>query len=341
MKNLILVIGRSGAGKDTLVRYVQSQIASSAVPSYTDRPIRPTETEGVEHTFLTKEGFDDIMKTEHALAYTQIGETGYRYCTTVEQIDKLPNDTIFYVIDPQGYYFCKKNADKFNLKVIYVTAPEELRKERAIKRNGDTETYLKRCADEDAQFAVFEKNREWDALVENDDTLEEVQTTMLDIVKDMIKTNIEKRTVESVGYYAVITSKYTTAGDTLYFWHTNFARRGIPSDYGWSSRPSDKTVDDSLENLQYFLNNTLALDIDRGDWDEDEIPHIEIRKISTQKIITEVDEPTTETVSMDKITEIGEEEYGWNGKEPYNVCPRCGEDGWQGSNCPNCGYDLH
>ena len=199
MKNLILVIGRSGAGKDTLVRYVQSQITSSAVPSYTDRPIRPTETEGVEHTFLTKEGFDDIMKTEHALAYTQIGETGYRYCTTVEQIDKLPNDTIFYVIDPQGYYFCKKNADKFNLKVIYVTAPEELRKERAIKRNGDTETYLKRCADEDAQFAEFEKNREWDALVENDDTLEEVQKTMLDIVQNLLPQ--KTTTVSDVGYY--------------------------------------------------------------------------------------------------------------------------------------------
>ena len=46
MKNLILVIGRSGSGKDTLVRYATNALKDFhkivSVPSYTDRPIRPT-----------------------------------------------------------------------------------------------------------------------------------------------------------------------------------------------------------------------------------------------------------------------------------------------------------
>jgi guanylate kinase len=74
MKNLILVIGRSGSGKDTLVRYATNALKDFhkivSVPSYTDRLIRPTETGGVEHTLLTKEQVDELLEKETMFAYT-------------------------------------------------------------------------------------------------------------------------------------------------------------------------------------------------------------------------------------------------------------------------------
>ena len=176
MKNLILVIGRSGSGKDTLVRAAQKRFDASSIPSYTDRPIRSTETEGLEHTFLTPEQFDEMMKSEHVLAYTKIGETGYRYCTTVEQINRIKSDIVFYIIDPKGYYYCREAADKLNMKVIYVYAPPSTRKARADKRNGNSvATWDKREIDERDQFDHFENEQPplWDAIVYNEGSIEE------------------------------------------------------------------------------------------------------------------------------------------------------------------------
>lgn len=161
-------------------------------------------------------------------------------------------------------------------------------------------------------------------------------------------------------YYAVLPAeKNDETHETLYFWRRNTTRRGIPSDYGWSPLEGDQTLD-SWSDLKEKLENTIALDMDNGDCDEDFASKIEIHRIVTitetekeesvedgkkttvsKTVTTEKDELTDLKLSVDNINEIGEEKYGWNGKEPYNICPKCGEDGWQGSNCPNCGYDLH
>ena len=168
MKTLILVVGRSGAGKDTLVRYAQKQMNFPSVPSYTDRPIRQTERNGREHTFLTAEGFDNVMQTEHVFAYTKIGVTGFRYCATTEMIDRNDSDVILYIIDPNGVKYVEDNfADKYKIVVVYVYADKKLRKERADKRNHDDSAWVKRNLDEDAQFTEFERNVNFDKWVEN------------------------------------------------------------------------------------------------------------------------------------------------------------------------------
>lgn len=175
MKNLILVIGRSGAGKDTLVKAAIEILKDShkivSVPSYTDRPMRPSETDGVEHIFLTKAQFDEVLWRENIFAYTKIGETGYRYCTSVELLERLDGDTIFYIIDPNGYYDCLDFKDTFKMKVVYVKADDNLREHRANKRNGDSSTWKKRSEDEDEQFTHFEELAPWDACICNDGNL--------------------------------------------------------------------------------------------------------------------------------------------------------------------------
>lgn len=109
MKNLILVIGRSGAGKDTLVRHATEVLKYShkivSVPSYTDRPIRSTETDGVEHTFLTTAQFDELLVRETIFAYTKIGETGYRYCSIVEMLERLDGTATDNRIFTNNYRF--------------------------------------------------------------------------------------------------------------------------------------------------------------------------------------------------------------------------------------------
>ena len=190
MKNLVLVIGRSGSGKDTLVRYAANKLKDFhkivSVPSYTDRPIRPTETQGVEHTFLTGEEFDDVLKHETIFAYTKIGKTGYRYCSTVEMLERLDGDTIFYVIDPNGYDYCSNFKDRFNMKVVYIKTSGNIREQRANVRNGDNFTWKKRSADEDEQFTRFEELAPWDACISNDGALATAENAFVHAISDFL-----------------------------------------------------------------------------------------------------------------------------------------------------------
>ena len=93
--------------------------------------------------------------------------------------------------------------------------------------------------------------------------------------------------IEREFYYAMLPASGNESGTgDLYFWFSNTASRGIPSDYGWSTRPEDvKHGYASKETLLEFLNNTLALDIDRGTWSMDEATAVQIFKV-TEKVVT-------------------------------------------------------
>ena len=49
MKKLCCIIGMSCSGKDSLVRAVERELGLQPVVSYTTRPRRDNETDGVEH----------------------------------------------------------------------------------------------------------------------------------------------------------------------------------------------------------------------------------------------------------------------------------------------------
>ena len=73
MKRLYLIIGETGAGKDTVVDAVCKKTGFKKVVSYSDAPIRPDQKDGIDHIFVTPEEFDRIMATCQTIAYTKIG----------------------------------------------------------------------------------------------------------------------------------------------------------------------------------------------------------------------------------------------------------------------------
>jgi len=133
---------------------IKRNIEFNPIVSYTTRPKRSSETEGVEHYFITNEEADKLLSSKPSLAYTKIGDN--IYFTLKEQLETQN----VYIIDPTGiedltYKF--PNMKKF---IIYVDSSYENRRNRYINRSSEctAEDFEKRNAAEEYQFNIFESN---------------------------------------------------------------------------------------------------------------------------------------------------------------------------------------
>ena len=145
---MILIIGRTGSGKD----YLAQELAKSGltqVLSYTTRPQRYPEEN--THIFIDKVTASIICDM---IATTTIN--GYEYFATRRQMEE--NDV--YIIDPAGTYELLKNCPSVPFVICYVTADNEQRQMKAVGRGSDSskeaEVFLKRNASENEQFSEFE-----------------------------------------------------------------------------------------------------------------------------------------------------------------------------------------
>ncbi len=119
---LITITGPSGAGKDTVARMLSEMTGYKVLCSYTTRPKREDEIDGVEHHFVDK---CDVPHGK-MLAYTQYG--GYEYWTTIDQV----TDKAIYVIDEDGLRALCENFPNIEPFKICVSAIEELCLRRGV-----------------------------------------------------------------------------------------------------------------------------------------------------------------------------------------------------------------
>lgn len=121
---LITITGPSGAGKDTVALMLSDLVGYKVLCSYTTRPKREGEIDGVDHHFVEK---CDVPH-DKMLAYTQYG--GYEYWTTIDQV----TDKAIYVIDEDGLRaLCEKFPD-IELFKICVSAQEATRLRRGVSQ---------------------------------------------------------------------------------------------------------------------------------------------------------------------------------------------------------------
>ena len=150
MNRKIMIVGRSGCGKDTLAYCLTKNHGLKQLISTTTRP--PRYTGETAHVFVSEE--EANLMTER-VAETVIN--GYQYFATKQQLD----ESDIYVIDPKGLSDVCDRAPDTELCVVYVQASTQVRRKRAIDRAEDKEeakkVFDKRHDDENAMFSEFEK----------------------------------------------------------------------------------------------------------------------------------------------------------------------------------------
>lgn len=171
---IIALVGKTSTGKDTAARYLKETFGIEPIVSFTTRPMRDCETEGVEHYFVSEEKMDELVKDKaNLLAFVQFPKTGHRYCASTSN---LKGDEIkSYIIDPSGLKWLRENRPDVEVYSIYFHLDEGIIKERALSRGDREIDILARLESERAMFDKFDYDKEWDAKIYSHNTFSFVQ----------------------------------------------------------------------------------------------------------------------------------------------------------------------
>ena len=138
MGKIFLLMGKSSSGKDTIYRELmrKKDIGLKKVVSYTTRPMREGETDGVQYLFKNEEEYrklkDDKKIIEERTYHTKCGE--WRYFTADDgQID-LEDGNYLIIGTLESYCYIRDYFGKDNVVPVYIDTDPGVRLKRAMHR---------------------------------------------------------------------------------------------------------------------------------------------------------------------------------------------------------------
>ena len=148
MHTVFLIIGKSGAGKDTIVKELCNRYGYKRLISYTTRPRR---YEGEDtHTFITEAEYEAHRDAGDIVAYTFYN--GNHYFATMGQL----YESDLYVIDPAGVEYLKERAKHINLIGIYLDIDSTGQMVRMLKRGDRFDQAVRRIQNDKEAFQTID-----------------------------------------------------------------------------------------------------------------------------------------------------------------------------------------
>lgn len=161
-KKIFALLGYMSVGKDTILKQVLKDIDDvKPIISTTTRPMRKGETEGVEYYFIDdteffRRGTDFV---EQRIYHTKVKENGVEKDATwrygIERMELEKDDYLIVIVDSVGYKELKNYVGNNKIVPIFISAPQEELKARALAR-GDLEAEVdRRLKDDYERFMDF------------------------------------------------------------------------------------------------------------------------------------------------------------------------------------------
>ncbi len=163
----LVVSAPSGAGKTTLCRRLISEDPEiSFSVSFTTRPPRPREKEGVDYFFVSEETFQKMIKEGAFLEWAKVH--GHYYGTSKDQVLKAleSGQDILLDIDVQGAAQVKKTLGQ-DAVLVFVLPPSFEELERRLRRRSTESEMAIRQRLENAKQEIT-RAEEFEYLILND-----------------------------------------------------------------------------------------------------------------------------------------------------------------------------
>ena len=191
--HLIVLIGKSASGKDSIAFTLEKEYNFKNVVSTTSRPMREGEVEGFNYYFKTKEEFEKMIKNNELIeqrSYKTIEDSKsaiWYYGISKDKINlKKKNHVV--VVDLKGLKVLK---ERFGDKIIsfYIIVDDDTRKERAKSRdeNFELKEWNRRLETDKKDFE--DAINQVDYIVMNDN-IDKSVSEIVDAVKMLLENNI-------------------------------------------------------------------------------------------------------------------------------------------------------
>ena len=138
---IYLILGHSGSGKST-IRNALTSHGIKKIITYTTRPPRVSEVDGIDYNFIDQELFKKMDQDNLFIGTTCY--VGNYYSTLKEDLEKNNNkdSDCVIVVDKKGVLAIKKEFA--NARSIYLKCSRETLRDRMIKRNDHANDIEKR-----------------------------------------------------------------------------------------------------------------------------------------------------------------------------------------------------
>lgn len=160
MKNLVFIItGPSGVGKSTIIKLLLNSLPDVHFSvSYTTRPPRPNEENGVDYYFVDREEFESMIKKDKFLEWAEVHD--FLYGTSFTEVEKAFGEGKDLILDVniQGANAIKRKIT--DAVTVFVLPPswEALKERLSFRENNKevTEKRLKRSKEELKEWKSFD-----------------------------------------------------------------------------------------------------------------------------------------------------------------------------------------
>lgn len=151
---MLVIVGESGAGKSSVAKELKKYGYKNVV-TYTTRPMRDGEKDGIDYHFIDDRQFE-ILQSRFCLVANY---RGWKYATDINDL----TDESVIVVTPAGMR--ELNRLNINLHSIYINVPRRDRLIKLLERGDDIEEAYRRSLSDVGQFDNIEN--EVDLIVTN------------------------------------------------------------------------------------------------------------------------------------------------------------------------------
>lgn len=169
---VLILLGKSGCGKDTILRELVKQYGFQKIVSDTTRPVREGEIDGVDYTFIDNDEFVRRIKDNEYVEYRTYDTfvdgqpAAWYYGCPVADYASNANHVVIFDVD--GTVDFVKYVGKENCVVCEITVSREVRRARAEKRGSfDESEWAIRETDDYVRFAKSKTDGVVDFRVDN------------------------------------------------------------------------------------------------------------------------------------------------------------------------------
>jgi len=185
VNKIIVIVGFSNSGKDTVAQKIAKDYGYEFVVSTTTRKMRDYESERNPYIFIDNKVFETMIKNgdfiEYRAYHTEVDGIKETWYYGVENSEIKPNTNYVVVLDIIGLRGFKEHFGD-DCTSFFLTVDEETRKQRCLNRGDFDETeWLRRLEDDNNRFPNSVILEELDCVVLSYEVEETVEAIMKEV----------------------------------------------------------------------------------------------------------------------------------------------------------------